>query len=252
MPVRLDPQAFERILRTAKAVRDVDDWHISIQADSIHLQAVSECETIYLDHMLPSSLFSYFQIDGAANSFWININPKNKDRDDLFLFGPSDDVTLTLSGERTETAITVQWNNLTFCFSSICPQYSIQRSLTADSEATASFRSSPFKIAVQIADFLGSEMQISVDPDVPQVKFSAQGDTDAFSYTLCKQDIRHLSGDPIELDISIRVLRKMINKIPDSAVISLALTHDYLKINITDHLPGAKMSIYVAKKQDEI
>lgn len=249
MSLRLTSSEFKQILGTAKAVRETDDWKITVQPNSFRLETCSENRCFYFRHVLFASHFSVFQIDEVSSPFWINIDPKNTGRNTLFQSATSGDVILTLPGEWKDKQIKIRSGNCTFRFATITPDFYFPEFI-GDQIATVSLRSDLVNKAVQAANLVGSHMRITVDPDMPRINFAAHGDSDGFSYTPSPQNIEHASGHRAELNISIRFIRRIISRISDSAVISLALAQDYLKIEITGHLSNAKMSLYIAKSQN--
>lgn len=253
MPVRLDMTNFRQIIRSAKAVRKVDDWRMDIQSDWIRLRTFSECKTLYLDHVLPSSLFSDFETDGASSSFWINIDPNEEDFKEPLRFGPSNAVVLMFPCERADRMMVIQSGNLTYRFSQIEPVYRLRDPPTSDTIATVSLQHELFDRAVQVADLVGEKMRIEVDPDVGHVKFSSQNSLgDQFGYTVSGDQISELSGDAVSVTSSIARLRNVTKRIPDSATVVLHLTHDHLKLQITGHIPDATLEIYIAQYRNRI
>lgn len=248
MPVRLPLSEFNKIVRTAKTVREVDDWKITVQPDSFHLETCSEDRTFSIHHVLPASLFIDYHIENVSSPSWINIDPRNTGRRKLFPKPTSDEVRLTLPDEREDTRVVLQSGNRRFRFSPIKPDFYLQ-DFTGEEIATVSLRFDLVTKAVQAADLVGDVMRISVDPDVPRIEFSAQKDDESFSYTLPAEKIGLASGDPIDLEIPIEILPEILNTIRDPAAVSLVFAQYYLKIDITGHISEGKMSINIAKRQ---
>lgn len=251
MPIYTNSTTLGQIIGPGLAVRTDGEGCINITEDSVRVRAVSETKDVYLDYTLPTDV-SEFYIYELEDTFWLFFEWI---KGFLGVVGSgSRPVTLVTPAENPGSKIRLESEKLRYQFRPIDSRYthSVDRSPSDEIMSECEISHGAFALAVRVANLLGNQLRVELNPRRQVVEFSVNGDTDEFRYQLSTEQISHIHGAASTLTISIKRLRDLITVVPDASTVSLQFTGKHLIYEIKFPIPGANLQVYIAKLGDEI
>jgi hypothetical protein len=251
MPVRTDPTTLRQIIRPLLAVRKVNECRVTVRSDLIRLQTVSEDKTLYVDYTLPRPLTKPL-IDGETGSCWLYLQRVA----DFLNVGGREDITITFPFETADSTVLLESGRLTYRFPPVVAQqpYRLFDNLANDLVTEFSIQHGAFAESVYVANLVGGQMRLSLNPETRHIEFSStsHGDGDAFRYTVPSDSINTVQGASSEFTISIDRLRDITPHIPDTSPVSFRLTKNHLVYHIEYPVPGAQLTMHIAERLDAL
>lgn len=248
MPVQITPATLRELIRPGMAVRKESDCHVNVSPDRIQLQVQSEGKTVHLNHAFPTAPLDP-QFERETRSFWL---PLERIKDFLDT-GVSEAVLITFPFETPDSKMILQSAGLTYRFSPRDPAYRVFDGESTNHNTTASLDHGPFNLAVQVANLVGDEMHVHLDPATRTVAFSAENtDGHAFSYVLPAEHITSMHGAESSLTISIDRLRAITPLIPATTLASVQLTPHRLTYQVEHPTESAELVLHIAQRHGTI
>lgn len=238
----------KRILRVARVVHPESECRIGIDTDGLSLRAHSIDRTAYLDYSIPFS-DSFTPPDEETGDVWVKLQPIKR-----FLNIVDDaNIELIFPFETPKSTVILESDRFVYRSESlIVPSgHYLPSDVDSTPVTTCSFSHVSFKRAVRVADWLGREVEIQINPDTRHIEFSAAGDRDSYTYIVPREDVDVIHGSTTTFTASIAVLTDFIGTIPNSTRITIRLTPDYLEYRAT-YPSDAILRLCIARVKEAI
>lgn len=248
MPVEIDTEYLNRIVRAARVVHSESECRIRIDTNGLSLQAHSIDKTAYLDYSIPSSDLLTLPAR-ETGEVWVELQPIKR------FLNTVDDGTIELRFpyETPESRVILESDRISYRSRSLVAPYGhrLPGAVDATPMAECSFPHRYFNRAVRVAGWLGGNVEIQINPDAQRIEFSAARDGDDFSYIVPREDIDTMHGSTAEFTASIAVLTYFIGTIPDSTRVTIRLTPDFLEYRAA-YPADATLRLCIARWTDDI
>lgn len=247
MPIRTAPATLQQLIFPGVAIRDIGEAHVDVDSNTIRLRARSEDKTAYLDHHLPIPALKASALTDEG-SFWLNLELI----EDFLNACGGDVITVKFPFETQNSTITLRSEGLTYRFAPITDQQPYRLFDLPSFNAETEFRipHEAFARAIQIANLVGEELQLRLDPETYHLEFAANatGDGDAFSYVLPVEQIDSLRGSASNFTISIERLREFTARLLATSRPAFFLTSEQLVYHTEYPVNGAELTLHIAER----
>jgi hypothetical protein len=251
MPIHTAYTTLRQLTRLIFAVRKDGECRIDVSPDSIRLRACSEDRTTYLDHSVPTSA-PELSIDDVTGSYWVRIGHVKQ-----FLSAtPNTDITIRLPPETENSTLTLQSSGLTYRHTTFDESTAHRLPDVPDADSTTEL-SLPNEVLDRAVDVTGliesKQLQIQFDHRTHHIQFSGKnGGQDSFQYSYPAEEILSTHPSSHDFSTSIKRLRDITPILPPTHTISLELSSHHLTYGAEYPVPGADLTVYLAKYHDKI
>lgn len=252
MPLHTTTEFLKQCIRPHTTLREDTECYITVGTDSLCLQTRSKTKNEYLVHTIPVTNTDALRhnID-EPETFWCDIG-QIKD----FLGVPdTDPLSMAVPCEMKHGNVRLQTPKFRYRFAPLNPDYIEPLPDVNLPEVNSSFTipHDVFQRAVKVADLVGEQLHISVQPDTQVVEFSADASdvcSDGFTYPLSSDTIAALDGTPSDLTASLGVLPDFVETIPPTTLAKIMLAGDRMIYRTAYPTDDASVRLDTAARRD--
>lgn len=244
MVLVLSTPRLEEIIRPAAVIREDGDCHVHLSDDYLRLRTISEAVTVQLDYSVP------IPPDQTPLSETGTCTLTLDSLVDFPFRAVGATVSITTPFEGSDSAIILRSDGVTYRSYPVEPIRSV-KTLTADTVAAFTLRHGDFARAVQAAELISTDLQITCHPDSARVEFSTKSESDppALRYPLPSDAIKSISGSPTSLNVAVDPLHEMTSLIPRNKPVTIELAQNYLVYEVAYPVPDATLRLSLAKRK---
>lgn len=251
MPLEFSTDALREIVQLVLAIRKDGECRIDVDEEQLRLRACSEDKIAYLDYSLPTDAV-VCSPDEVTGSYWAEF----EGLDDVIRAGVTGDVSVAFPPETPKSRIVLQSAGLTYRLSTLEAQlaHRVYDRLSTETRCEFSLANSVFDRAIKVADLIGPELQVQFNPVTQFVQFAAEGDKsqDAFSYSHAVRQPDSVDNSVESLTVPVARLQDVTPRVPAAMSVSLGIDTHYLTYQTEGPVEGGNLTVYSAKRYDEI
>ena len=246
MPIHTNVETLQDVIRPALALREDAECYLDISPDEIRFRARSEDREVYLDHTIPTTAPELSGIDVSGSYLvWL------KNIKSISTVSSTEEVTIRIPAETPDATFTFQSGGLTYRNPPLSKAngHRVFDSITAEVATEISIQNYVFNQAINLANLLGTSLQVHYNHDSKSIEFSAENTEigDSFHYSHAVEQIHCIQPEATELTISIDRLRDLTPLVPAGSLVSLKLTPHHLTYRAEHPITGSNLTVYIAE-----
>lgn len=237
-----------KFIRPALMLPERNQGRFETGAGVLRVRARSGDRSIYLDATLPIPQSG----DDTQQSFWLGFEQLQG-----YLSTYSDgNVTLTPPIAAPDGRIELDAAGLTYRFAPTNPRY-VYKLEPIDSSPTVSSCIIPHEVfarAVEAANLVGDELEVSTNPQRGRIEFSSttSADRDAFRYRVPDDRIDGLSGTAGTITIAVTILREIVPVIAERTRVRITVKADRLTYRVSHPTEDATLNLHIAHRHESL
>jgi len=246
MPLNVDPETLELIIKPGLATRKDGECFIEVTSGEVQLHSRSATENVYFCESIPISTIQQ-PLENVPNSCWVNL----EDIADFLTVNTESDLRFTLPFETADAEFILSDQSLTYRFGALneLSTHDPDPSPMGHTRTLCAIYQLDLSRSLQAADLLGDDMQIHIIPEANHIEFLASNSNrgESFTYTVPEDHIKFICGRETEFNVEIDFLNEMSSSVLDNSIISLVLSDNSLKIALEYPFPGSSLVVHLSR-----